>query len=117
MDFQYSPFIAMHRRRSKFHGVTFLAVVVILILQVVLLVGLIAFWRADAAPAGGDEEVSPAPVRVAPVKVNEPIVERVEEPVLLVPSPAPIERVRPEWLTGRETPETSPADRFVVPEE
>jgi hypothetical protein len=65
---------ATRRRRSKFHGLTFLSVATILALQAVVLAGLFLFWYidpiVDPPPATEpqaveeleeDEEVAPAP--------------------------------------------------------
>jgi hypothetical protein len=49
--------VSAKRRVGKFHGLTFLAIFIILLLQVVIVAGLILFWRMDpietqSAPAG-----------------------------------------------------------------
>ncbi len=41
---------ATKRRRSKFHGMTFVAVWTLLLIQVLILAGLFAFWRIDPIP-------------------------------------------------------------------
>lgn len=41
---------ASKRRRSKFHGMTFVAVWAVLFTQVLILAGLFAFWRIDPIP-------------------------------------------------------------------
>ena len=116
MLFHQPHLFVVSRRRSKFHGLTFVAVMAILIAQAILLVGLMAFWRSDSQPLIEDEPAV-LPALPKPVKSSDPTEVPIEEAPPLPEPPVAVERVRPDWLTGRETPETGPADRFVSPEE
>ncbi len=54
------PEPVLKRRRSKFHGLTFSAVILILCVQLVILAGLFVFWRVDPIP-----DAAPPPLTAA----------------------------------------------------
>ncbi len=93
------------RRAGKFHGLTFVAVTVILILQIMVLAGLFIFWRIDPILIPAEEEPVVEAPEVEITDMERMILERrlrvaeqagriEEEPSW---SPAPFQLV-PEWI-------------------
>lgn len=110
------------RRRSKFHGLTFVAVSAVLIVQLVILAGLFLFWRMDPieipvveeVEVSSEPELSDAEIAIlerrmraradgaAETETSAEVSTEAEE----APGPAPSFELVPEWIV---TPHYEPA--------
>lgn len=92
------PEPVLKRRRSKFHGLTFSAVILILFAQLIILAGLFIFWRVDPIP-----DAAPPPLTAAERA------ERLQRRLLTwsqqqAEQPADFFRYTPEWIVTPEDP-------------
>ncbi len=90
------------RRSSKFHGVTFVAVAAILLIQIMILAGLFIFWRMDPIHVPVTEDAQP----VTDEGVREQwraFIAQVDPGMTDTFVPEPF-RVLPEWFVAPDPP-------------